>query len=498
MMDNRTGRSRGFGYVKFKEPSAVDQVLAEKIHIIDNKEVDPKKCNINMRGKNRRSLKIFVGGIAFEHDEETIRNFFQTFGTVTDVNLLSNPGRQRHRGFAFVGFDDEEVVKKLIKMHYANLNGKQVEIKPMEPPNLQKPSGFMPLHGGLNPQHGTGRPMELGTSGRTQQNPGTGTLPVDQCPRKDHKISLGTPPYGVDQGLAMGDFRTMDIRHLFRTPPGSRTVWVGEIPWECKQTVFHHLGDPRTTAIACLIEWSVKTCPPTGNKVGRDAYCGVKSLIHVGRTLIWRSGASGPHPDQLGNTGLEHWQPQPSGPAMCQLDAPHQFTTPLNCAAPGAGNSWNQHADSLQSQWGTSAASVSTPGSGLGMNLTSGSGNGTNLWNEPMQPNGSAMAAMAAAGMAGLGPSPGQAFKMDEGLYGTAAANFCLPSSNNAGGHIAGSDWQSVAAAAQRNYHTQPPQSSVFLHLETTTATRSPAPHLQALIFFAASAKHLCLITEQV
>ncbi|VDD82203.1 unnamed protein product [Mesocestoides corti] len=43
MMDNRTGRSRGFGYVKFKEPSAVDQVLSEKVHVIDNKEVDPKR-----------------------------------------------------------------------------------------------------------------------------------------------------------------------------------------------------------------------------------------------------------------------------------------------------------------------------------------------------------------------------------------------------------------------------------------------------------------------
>lgn len=51
MMDNKTGRSRGFGYVKFKEPSAVDQVLSKKVHVIDNKEVDPKRCNINMRGK---------------------------------------------------------------------------------------------------------------------------------------------------------------------------------------------------------------------------------------------------------------------------------------------------------------------------------------------------------------------------------------------------------------------------------------------------------------
>ncbi|BHF86015.1 DAZ-associated protein 1 [Sparganum proliferum] len=442
MMDNRTGRSRGFGYVKFKEPSAVDQVLAEKIHIIDNKEVDPKKCNINMRGKNRRSLKIFVGGIAFEHDEETIRNFFQTFGTVTDVNLLSNPGRQRHRGFAFVGFDDEEVVKKLIKMHYANLNGKQVEIKPMEPPNLQKPSGFMPLHGGLNPQHGTGRPVRGG--GRMNpvhpHNYPYGTW--NQWPNATESGNWN-PPRGPmpPQGP-----QNQSWNPSLWSGPGSGSGGISNHGHST--SVSNPAGIPNGVGWGNHIGMQANGVPPPWGPQGHS-HCLPNR----------RSGASGPHPDQLGNAGLEHWQPQPSGPpAMCQLDTPHQFTTPLNCAAPGAGNSWNQHADSLQSHWGTSAASVSTPGSGLGMSLTTGgSGNGTSLWNEPMQPNGSAMAAMAAAGLAGLGPSPGQAFKMDEGLYGTAAANFCLPSSNNAG-HMAGNDWQSVAAAAQRNYHTQPPQ----------------------------------------
>ncbi|VDP53516.1 unnamed protein product [Schistosoma mattheei] len=50
-MDNRTGRSRGFGYVKFKNDESVDWVLRQKTHLIDLKEVDPKRCNVNMKGK---------------------------------------------------------------------------------------------------------------------------------------------------------------------------------------------------------------------------------------------------------------------------------------------------------------------------------------------------------------------------------------------------------------------------------------------------------------
>lgn len=94
MMDSKTGRSRGFGYVKFNNDNCVDWVLKQKSHFIDEKEVDPKRCNVNMKGrvrlflclfflKNRRSLKIFVGGIAVEHDESVIRNFFSSYGKVS-------------------------------------------------------------------------------------------------------------------------------------------------------------------------------------------------------------------------------------------------------------------------------------------------------------------------------------------------------------------------------------------------------------------------------
>lgn len=138
MMDNKTGRSRGFGYIKFHEESTVRTVLEEGPHLLDGKIVDVKQCNIHMKGRNRRSLKIFVGGIGLDDNEETIRQFFSQFGNVTDVNLMLDQTKQRHRGFAFVGFDDESVVKELIVRHFVTMNGKHVEIKAMEPPNFAR------------------------------------------------------------------------------------------------------------------------------------------------------------------------------------------------------------------------------------------------------------------------------------------------------------------------------------------------------------------------
>ncbi|VDP76792.1 unnamed protein product [Echinostoma caproni] len=144
MMDNKTGRSRGFGYVKFHESDSVTLALEAKPHILDGKEVDAKQCNVNMKGRNRRSLKIFVGGIGLDQDVESIKNYFKQFGRVTDVNLMMDSNKQRHRGFAFVGFEDEAVVKRLIGLHYVTMNNKQVEIKAMEPPNFGRKIGSVP------------------------------------------------------------------------------------------------------------------------------------------------------------------------------------------------------------------------------------------------------------------------------------------------------------------------------------------------------------------
>ena len=39
MKDSGTSRPRGFGFVKFKEPSCVNHVLAQSAHMLDNKKV---------------------------------------------------------------------------------------------------------------------------------------------------------------------------------------------------------------------------------------------------------------------------------------------------------------------------------------------------------------------------------------------------------------------------------------------------------------------------
>jgi len=138
MKDPATRRSRGFGFITFTHPSSVDKVLALPSHTIHGKVVEPKvavprKSNPKLV---MRTKKIFVGGLSATTSLEDIKAYFQQFSRVTESMLAYDKVTNRHRGFGFVTFDNEEVVDKICEIHFHEINGKMVESKkalPKEP-----------------------------------------------------------------------------------------------------------------------------------------------------------------------------------------------------------------------------------------------------------------------------------------------------------------------------------------------------------------------------
>ena len=52
--------------------------------------------------------KLFVGGLAWATDEESLRGAFASYGEVKDVRVIRDPMTNRSRGFGFVEFGEEE------------------------------------------------------------------------------------------------------------------------------------------------------------------------------------------------------------------------------------------------------------------------------------------------------------------------------------------------------------------------------------------------------
>uniref|UniRef100_A0AAQ4PK16 Heterogeneous nuclear ribonucleoprotein D n=1 Tax=Gasterosteus aculeatus aculeatus TaxID=481459 RepID=A0AAQ4PK16_GASAC len=126
-LDPMTGRSRGFGFVLFKEPESVDKVVTHKEHKLNGKVIDPKKAKAM---KNKEPVKkIFVGGLSPDTPEEKVREYFSTFGELESVELPMENKTNKRRGFCFITFKEEEPVKGIMEKKYHNIGLSKCEIK---------------------------------------------------------------------------------------------------------------------------------------------------------------------------------------------------------------------------------------------------------------------------------------------------------------------------------------------------------------------------------
>lgn len=152
-MDPNTGRSRGFGFILFKEPASVDKVLAQKEHRLDGRQIDPKKA---MAMKKEPVKKIFVGGLNPETTEERIREYFGDFGEIETIELPMDPKTNKRRGFVFITFKEEEPIKKILEKKFHNVsgtkdtNGKEglCEIKIAQPKEVYQQQQYGGRYGG--------------------------------------------------------------------------------------------------------------------------------------------------------------------------------------------------------------------------------------------------------------------------------------------------------------------------------------------------------------
>ncbi|TPR08426.1 hypothetical protein CAN33_004125 [Aspergillus niger] len=129
MRDSATGRSRGFGFLTFRDPKTVNTVMVKE-HYLDGKIIDPKRAI--PRDEQEKTSKIFVGGVSQEANEHDFKEFFAQFGRVIDATLMIDKDTGRPRGFGFVTFDSEAAVEAALSGPL-EICGKPIEVKKAQP-----------------------------------------------------------------------------------------------------------------------------------------------------------------------------------------------------------------------------------------------------------------------------------------------------------------------------------------------------------------------------
>lgn len=84
------------------------------------------------------SKKLFVGGLSWNTNDDSLRQAFEGFGSVDDAKVISDRETGRSRGFGFVTFSDTESAKKAIAgMDGQVLDGRNIKVNEAE----EKPRG---------------------------------------------------------------------------------------------------------------------------------------------------------------------------------------------------------------------------------------------------------------------------------------------------------------------------------------------------------------------
>ena len=179
MRDGATGRSRGFGFLTFKDPKTVNTVMVKE-HFLDGKivrptlfadskqeqlslgsremlvskrpryfhgrrshrylpqnrylqfdQIDPKRAI--PKDEQEKTAKIFVGGVSQDATEDQFTGFFAQFGRVIDATLMMDKDTGRPRGFGFVTFDSDTAVERVLQYQPLEILGKPIEVKRAQP-----------------------------------------------------------------------------------------------------------------------------------------------------------------------------------------------------------------------------------------------------------------------------------------------------------------------------------------------------------------------------
>lgn len=145
MKESKTGKSRGFGFVTYSKSTMVDEMMKNRPHKLDGRELETKRATPREEsgkpGAEMTTKKLFVGAIREGISEENLREYFSKYGNIEDCVVMKEKETNKTRGFGFVTFDDYDPVDKIVLEKNHIINGQSLAVKKALPKEQTTPTG---------------------------------------------------------------------------------------------------------------------------------------------------------------------------------------------------------------------------------------------------------------------------------------------------------------------------------------------------------------------
>ncbi|KAJ6999042.1 hypothetical protein NC653_015009 [Populus alba x Populus x berolinensis] len=163
--------------------------------------------------------KVFVGGLAWETQSETMRRYFEQFGDILEAVVITDKNTGRSKGYGFVTFREPEAARRACADPTPIIDGRRANCNLA---SLGRPRPPLPY----------GRPR-----------PAAPYITSVQTPRGTYVGSFGYQQpvsYGYQQGLMYN-------------PYGGKTLTVVSIPYVFNTDVYLYIGKTLTSTIEVIL-----------------------------------------------------------------------------------------------------------------------------------------------------------------------------------------------------------------------------------------------------
>ncbi|XP_078178437.1 phragmoplastin interacting protein 1-like isoform X2 [Carex rostrata] len=123
---------------KEMKEAALETANAQNESISEQKAIESNP-SIKLADSEDNTKKVYVGGIPYYSTEDDIKSFFESCGTVTDVDCMKFPETGKFRGIAILTFKTESAAKRAISLDGSDMGGFYLKIQPYKGKSAKKP-----------------------------------------------------------------------------------------------------------------------------------------------------------------------------------------------------------------------------------------------------------------------------------------------------------------------------------------------------------------------
>mmetsp|Transcript_27791 Transcript_27791/g.70194 ORF Transcript_27791/g.70194 Transcript_27791/m.70194 type:complete len:417 (+) Transcript_27791:69-1319(+) len=127
-----SGKSKGYAFISFEDPAALQNVLSNCPHVLEDKVLDVKRAKeiAETDVSSTLTTKIFVGALPLSCTGEKLKEYFGKYGPVTASVVITDHETKESRGFGFVNFKHTDAVAKCLEDYHEHfLDDKWIETK---------------------------------------------------------------------------------------------------------------------------------------------------------------------------------------------------------------------------------------------------------------------------------------------------------------------------------------------------------------------------------